>query len=107
MILRCRACRYVLCRDVDIVHGLSTDTKGNGCTQYYFDDQRVPWFSHVIDSKKEAIDGDMTMAVKDKLYCPSCHAKIGLYDWAGDKCGCGEWIIPAMALNKSKVDVMK
>jgi len=41
-----------------------------------------------------------------KITCPNkrCGSKLGNYDWAGMRCGCNEWIVPAFCINRSKVD---
>ena len=42
-----------------------------------------------------------------KLGCPKCEAKIGSYAWQGMKCSCGAWIVPAISLQKGRVDEVK
>lgn len=39
------------------------------------------------------------------LECPRCKKKVGTFKWQGDRCACGEWIVPCIGLSKRKVDV--
>lgn len=36
-----------------------------------------------------------------------CGLKLGQWSWTGNKCGCGEWIAPALHVAKSKVDAFQ
>ena len=42
-----------------------------------------------------------------KFNCPNCCTKIGTWIWSGTQCSCGTWVVPAIQIPKSKVDVMK
>ena len=42
--------------------------------------------------------------VKGKLHCPKCATRIGNFDWSGSQCSCGRWVVPALAVPRSKVD---
>ena len=42
-----------------------------------------------------------------KLLCFKCNTRFGSYDWAGNQCSCGVWVVPAIQVPKSKVDVRK
>lgn len=43
-----------------------------------------------------------------RLTCPgsTCGANIGKFSWQGMPCSCGIWVTPAIALARSRVDVM-
>ena len=43
-----------------------------------------------------------------RLSCPntSCGANLGKFAWAGIPCSCGEWVVPAIALARARVDVV-
>jgi hypothetical protein len=38
------------------------------------------------------------------LQCPKCRGKVGHWSWYGLKCTCGQWIAPAFAFTRSRVD---
>ena len=46
-----------------------------------------------------------------KLVCPgkngACGAKLGSWDWAGERCATGKWVAPAFRVVASKVDARK
>lgn len=46
--------------------------------------------------------------ISGKIACQtaSCKAKLGNYNWAGMRCGCGQWVVPGFCVNRSKVDEM-
>lgn len=64
------------------------------CTSYFV--EPLSWMGPVLE----------TGAIGGKLTCPSqrCGSKLGSFDWAGQQCSCGAWIVPAFVLNASKVD---
>ena len=48
---------------------------------------------------------DAKDAEEGKLLCPKCQGKVGTWSWIGSKCSCGEWIVPAYQIPKSKIDI--
>lgn len=50
--------------------------------------------------------GDISQSHEGKLSCPKCHGKLGLYKWHGTQCSCGTWVVPAIMIHKSRVDVV-
>ena len=36
-----------------------------------------------------------------------CGANIGKYAWQGMRCSCGQWVVPAFSLARTKIDIMK
>ncbi|CEH16778.1 Dual specificity phosphatase [Ceraceosorus bombacis] len=65
----------------------------NNCSAYFV--EPLQWMSALKEGE-----------IAGKLDCPNarCGAKLGNWDWAGMQCGCGEWITPAFALHRTKVD---
>jgi len=41
------------------------------------------------------------------ILCPNlkCKFRLGTYNWAGAQCSCGEWVVPALMMTKSKIDI--
>lgn len=64
------------------------------CTSYFV--EPLSWMGSALE------DG----AIGGKLVCPGqkCGSKLGSFDWAGQQCSCGAWVVPAFSLNASKVD---
>lgn len=50
---------------------------------------------------------DSIITTEGKLSCPKCGAKIGSFVWHGERCPCGEWVVPAFHIQTSKVDECK
>ena len=42
-----------------------------------------------------------------RLECPKCHANVGKYAWQGMQCSCGDWVLPAISLIKSRVETAR
>jgi len=49
--------------------------------------------------------GDMN-AAEGKFGCPKCGTKLGHYSWSGAQCSCGTWVVPAIQVPISKVDLI-
>jgi dual specificity phosphatase 12 len=45
--------------------------------------------------------------LEGRLECPKCNANVGKYAWQGMRCSCGDWLVPAISLAKSKIDEVK
>eukprot|EP00917_Polyrhabdina_sp_WS-2016_P029500 GHVP01062890.1.p1 GENE.GHVP01062890.1~~GHVP01062890.1.p1 ORF type:complete len:102 (+),score=11.28 GHVP01062890.1:373-678(+) len=92
MIYKCKYCRFLICEDKDIVHGNNQKKEdGKKCTSYFLNETYEKW-GHGFMSKK--------------LECLNCKKKIGQLTWIGLKCGCGEWIVPAITVNYKAVDTI-
>jgi dual specificity phosphatase 12 len=104
----CRKCRRILfgqgnCQDPP--HGVSQHdfgyryrshvagtSAGNACQSYFLQNSLV-WM------------GDMSEE-QGKITCPKCATKVGTWSWSGAQCSCGTWVVPAIQIPKSKVDVV-
>jgi hypothetical protein len=88
----CRRCRYCL-SDSTLLHEHSK-LKGNSancsCTSLFM--ENPPVFLDMVDDS-------------GKLLCPKCSSRVGQWSWVGIPCSCGEWVIPAFQITKSKIDV--
>eukprot|EP01032_Pedospumella_encystans_P010134 gene10134-11872_t len=58
--------------------------------------------SYYLEEAPEWLDQSKTDS--DKMYCKKCKARVGSWSWAGGRCGCKAWIVPAFQVIKSKVD---
>lgn len=47
----------------------------------------------------------MSSVVQGKLYCPTCKARLGSFNWAGIQSNTGSWVTPGFHLHVSKLDV--
>lgn len=62
------------------------------CNKIYFIEP-LAWMKDVINN------------VEGKLFCPSCHSKIGSFNWImASKCVCGTQVSPSFYLVPSKID---
>jgi dual specificity phosphatase 12 len=41
-----------------------------------------------------------------KLCCSKCATKVGNWNWSGAQCSCGSWVVPAIQVPNSKVDLV-
>lgn len=92
---RCRLCSKILFAEKNVIphEPLKRDGRGGDpCTSYFLDN--APWV--------EYNENDM------KLNCfnPKCKAKLGEITLSGRKCSCGQWVAPAIQVNKANVDQM-
>lgn len=44
-----------------------------------------------------------------KLNCPNakCNSNVGKYAWQGQRCSCGQWVVPAISLSRSRIDEIR
>jgi dual specificity phosphatase 12 len=70
-----------------------TNNNNNKC-QSIFLDQALPWMGNTIMNTNEG-----------KFACPTCRTKLGGWNWSGAQCSCGTWIVPAIQIPRSRVDV--
>lgn len=103
---RCRKCRLALFTSANIVSSHGEPWTGHvsficplskADTVWYVREQDLPeWMLDQINC------GDW---VKGKLYCPTCSARLGSFDFVtGAKCDCGEFVLPPIHLSKSRID---
>ncbi|XP_014664303.1 PREDICTED: E3 ubiquitin-protein ligase RNF180-like [Priapulus caudatus] len=106
---KCRRCRQMLCLSSCIVdsHGelakevsscaLDTSNPDPLAGLLFLDSDKLPeWLTAQID------EGEWS---KGRIHCPKCRARIGLFDFiTGSKCGCLQYVLPGIQINKSKVD---
>lgn len=110
----CRMCRTTLFGDNDLQdpphevsqhqfsrrkmqHGTVTAESITDHCQSYFLQDGLNWMGNDIQNGVS----------EGKFNCPHCSAKIGTWIWSGTQCSCGTWVVPAIQIPKSKVDVMK
>jgi len=64
------------------------------CAHLFFDP--LSWMRPELEQGK--LDG--------RLECPNpkCKSNIGKYAWQGMQCSCGEWVLPAISLSRSRID---
>ena len=46
------------------------------------------------------------MGREGRFSCPNCKTKLGSTTWSGSQCSCGTWVVPAIQIPKSKVDLI-
>lgn len=106
----CRKCRTILFDEADLQdpphepsqHTFSYRKQHHGawstssyCQSYFLQDS-MNWMKD--DIKNGYPEG--------KFFCPVCDSKLGNWTWSGAQCSCGTWVVPAIQIPKSKVDLM-
>ncbi|KAJ7393690.1 hypothetical protein OS493_003348 [Desmophyllum pertusum] len=103
---RCRKCRIHLFsvkqlashKDQNLKEGQIDLSSFDKCSSWFLRDYEdlLPW---ITESVEEA------QWTEGKLYCPKCKSRIGAFDFIhGVQCNCGKFIIPAVWIQKCRVD---
>ncbi|KAJ1435267.1 hypothetical protein B484DRAFT_325609 [Ochromonadaceae sp. CCMP2298] len=99
-----------------LLSGISTASTGGSCscTSLFLEEApagldpssgpRNDRYSPGISASTSASTGSSEDAVSDKLYCGKCAYRVGSWSWAGARCSCGQWVVPAFQFTSSKVD---
>lgn len=101
--LKCKKCRRPLATSQYLISheplrsaaGDKSSNTSQACGHYFLD--ALSWMRPELEQGK--LDG--------RLECPKCHANVGKYAWQGMQCSCGDWVLPAISLQKSRVDAAK
>lgn len=95
--IRCKKCRFVLASEKHIQHHDQKEQNSGPCAHLFIDPVR--WMKEELDLGE--LEGRFT--------CPGrhCQAKVGSYAWQGMNCSCRAWILPGLALHRSRVDEFK
>lgn len=107
----CKMCRTIIFNEHDIEYPPHTKSK------HSFSSRKTRSGSNVNLSRDdqcqsiflgEALDwmGPINESHEGKLSCPKCKGKLGMYKWHGTQCSCGTWVVPAIMIHKSRVDVV-
>ena len=102
----CRVCRTILFGDADLQdpphvpsqHQFShrKHSSGRASCQSLFLQTNLSWMGTEIATCNEG-----------KFACPNCHSKLGHWNWSGAQCSCGTWVVPAIQVPSSKIDVLQ
>lgn len=102
--LRCKKCRHVLASEQHIIrHEPKPNARGGapGPDSHLVDAQCAHYFVEPIRWMKTELDrGELD----GRFSCPKCRSKIGSYAWQGMTCSCLRWVLPALALQRGKID---
>uniref|UniRef100_A0AAV1TKL1 protein-tyrosine-phosphatase n=1 Tax=Peronospora matthiolae TaxID=2874970 RepID=A0AAV1TKL1_9STRA len=92
--LCCRKCTYVLCTTSNqLLHLSPGESSGGGrCAGLFI--EPMTWMMKDPDFIRNSVG---------KLLCPSCHAKLGSWNWMGVKCNCKRFVTPAFQLVPSRI----
>ncbi|XP_064469285.1 E3 ubiquitin-protein ligase RNF180-like [Ornithodoros turicata] len=103
---RCKKCRATVFTSADVVsaHGKPWTGHVNFCCP--LNKASTVWYlreTEIVDWMEDQVhNGKWT---KGRLYCPACSARLGSYDFvAGSKCGCSQFVLPAIHIAKCRVD---
>lgn len=107
--IRCKKCRYVLASENHIIQhepklvpatqpeSQQSSLIPASCAHFFL--EPIRWMKTELD--RGELDG--------RFSCPNvkCGAKIGSYAWQGMTCSCRRWILPALCIQRAKVDELK
>lgn len=103
---RCRKCRTTLFTSADVVSAHGEPRRGHVVSSCPVDKTSTVWYirdDEMVDWMKEQVTSGEW--IKGKLYCPSCNARLGSYDFVtGAKCACSEFVLPPIHVSKCRVD---
>jgi dual specificity phosphatase 12 len=102
----CRKCRLVLFGQNDLEYPPHASSKhcfshrkhdragqaGQACQSLFLKD-KLPWMG--------AMNGP-----EGRIVCSKCATKMGNWSWSGAQCSCGTWVVPALQIPRSKVDLV-
>ena len=108
----CRKCRSVLFTDVSLsAHTMPANGGGRFAHKYIKSSEGGRKVNTACSSLfvepllLQAFSGGVEYpAGEGPLLCSKCQTRYGNYVWSGEQCSCGEWIVPAFQVTKSKVD---
>jgi len=120
--IRCRKCRRMLATtDFVIPHEPDNRTASPkpDCAHIFL--HPLTWMRPCLfpavtsNNPKSASDssgpGSQTLGepLSGRFTCPnpSCRSNVGKFAWQGMQCTCGQWVIPAMAVARARVDVVE
>jgi dual specificity phosphatase 12 len=69
----------------------------------------TPAASSDVSSMSTADSQSEDTPLSGRLTCPNpaCGSNVGKFSWPGMQCSCGRWIVPAIGVARSKVDVIE
>lgn len=106
----CKMCRTILFSEAELEDPPHTQAQHN------FSIRKTKSGANTNNSSKcqsyflaDALDwmGDINLSHEGKLSCPKCSGKLGLYKWHGTQCSCGTWVVPAIMVQKGRVDLIQ
>lgn len=107
----CRICRTKLFGEnhlaSDHVPNLHTFKRSqHGATSHHATASTAACQSVFCDESVLEWLGEHGNSVEGRLTCPKCSAKLGHWNWSGAQCSCATWVVPAIQIPLSKVDVI-
>ncbi|KAL1834102.1 hypothetical protein DCAR_0104270 [Daucus carota subsp. sativus] len=108
IIYRCKKCRRIVASQEQIVSHEPGAKKGFRWTgkkggPVHMNEEPAECSSIYVEPMKwmEAVQEGF---VGQKLQCIGCKGRLGSFNWAGMRCNCGAWVIPAFQLHKNRMD---
>jgi len=103
----CRRCRTILFGENDLEDPPHTPSRHNFSMAkvHHAGGNSVQRCQSIFLGTASDWMGDMNEA-EGKFSCPKCSTKLGHYSWSGAQCSCGTWVVPAIQVPASKVDII-
>lgn len=102
-IYACRKCRLSLFGDDDLQDPVHVPSRHTFSPRKH--DVSTPVCQSLFLQNGLDWMGDMN-DTEGKFACPSCVTKLGVWNWSGAQCSCGTWVVPAIQIPNSRVDVV-
>ncbi|KAJ5907834.1 hypothetical protein N7495_000516 [Penicillium taxi] len=107
--IKCRKCRRTLATSPFIIpHEEETRNKNKTfstteCAHVFL--HPLKWMQPSLFPSSDENGGDAPLS--GRLTCPNatCGANIGKFAWQGMQCSCTNWVVPAIAIVKARVDI--
>jgi hypothetical protein len=107
---KCRKCRSVVFTSehleephmmtaraaASMQRGGAPATTQTPCPTLLLSPDGLPWLTEVANAETH---------ISGSIPCPKCTTKLGVFDWSGSKCSCGQWIAPSFKITSSKIDL--
>lgn len=99
---RCRRCRTSLATSPYLIRHTPRRPRSTSSNS-----SAAPWCAHLFLEPLSWMRAELEHGkLEGRLECPNvkCGANVGKYAWQGMRCSCGEWIVPAISIARSRVD---
>ena len=111
----CRMCRTVLIgqnhlvehrqnqHSFNIYRTKQVQINGAPCQSLFCNEDVLEW---LVSSNNPQEEEEDQADIEGRLSCSNCSVKVGHWNWSGAQCSCGTWVVPAIQINLSKLDVI-
>jgi dual specificity phosphatase 12 len=103
----CRKCRTILFGEDDLQDPPHVPSKHQFSYQRRRDGTTAECQSIFLQGGLDWMGDDLSSVEEGKFNCHRCNAKLGVWHWSGAQCSCGTWVVPAVQIPRTRVDVVE